>query len=152
MENRIINIRVMFVAFCGLMVGILFSIYNTFQNFGVLKTILFIAIIIAISLFLFFYGFFTRKRNSLYRARKKVSGLLMASGVAFLITTIIGVLVTLYPYAKVLNLPSYSSSIRIEGVVCDYVSDNTTHTKFIIKDCLIESEDGYYECHLKQVL
>lgn len=149
MKERIINIRVMFVSFCGLLVGILFSIFNTFQNFTVLKTVLFSFIILAISLFLFLYGFFTRKRNSLYRARKNVSSLLMVSGVCFLLTVICGVCIVLKPYSNLINLNSYTNEVKVEGVVSDYVSGKATHTKFIISDCYIESDGVLQKCDFK---
>lgn len=149
MEKRIINIRVTFVCFCGLMVGILFCLFNTFQNFHILKTILFFSLILIISVALFLYGIFTRKRNSLYYARRKVSFLVMASGVAFLISTICGFLITIYPYATIVNLNGYDNDVRIEGVVSDYVSDNSTYLKFILKDCYIENAGEVIECDFK---
>lgn len=149
MKERIANIRVMFVCLCGLVAGILFVAFNTFENFHVWKLLVFIFVILSVSSFLFVYGYLTKDKNSKYRARRKVSFLLMSSGVGFLLFSIIGVCVTIYPYYSVSNIMYFNNEVRVEGIVSDYVSDNNTYIKFVLDDCLIEYDGKVYESKYK---
>lgn len=151
MKKRIVNIRFMFVCFCGLMAGILFCV-NFFINKNNLLFVLLISLLSLLVIGGFIYGLITEKHNVKHEARKNVSFLVKSSSIGLMVSFIMGVCLTLFPIIQALSVPAYDKTVRVQGVVCDYVEHNAKSTKFIIQDCLIEYEKNTTDCDNKIVV
>lgn len=152
LKKRIVNIRVMFSVFVGLIVGILFSHFFLLTNMSktILITLSVVFIIICIAAII--YGALTHKYNSQTKYRENVSILLILSSIGYIIFFFVGILISLLPIFKIDNVKSFSEEVTVSGVVCDYIEDNSTYKKFIIKDCEIISENKNYSTDFKVIV
>lgn len=136
-DKRIVNFRVIFFAFVGLMMGIIFSRLFLYNSISLIKSL----IIIFSTLFLFLLGIVyalkMHKRNIKTVYRKDVSPMMTFSIFSLIIMFIVGVCFCISPLIKIANLPEYKEKVEVTGVVSDYVADNTTYKKFILDKCKI---------------
>ena len=58
------------------------------------------------------------------------------------ISIIIGVVLIFFPVKNALNVNDYTDQVVVSGIVCDYIDDESTYTKFLIDDCSIVSENS----------
>ena len=142
LKKRIINIRVMFAVFCGLMVGIFFSTFLV-KNLISFNSLLIIALaIVLFSISAFVYAECTKKYNSTIECRKNVSGLIQYASIGFVLFFVIGVFISIQPVLSMFYITDYSNvSIKVTGMVSDYVQQESTHKKFIIDNCVIVFDD-----------
>ena len=141
-KKRIVNIRILSVIFIGLMFGILFCYNFLLGNLNTLQIVLIICGVLLVSIASWLYGHFTYKKNLLSEYRLKVTRLLKISSVLFVISFVVGIVALLVPISSLLYSKTYSQEVRVSGVVCDYVEDNITYKKFLLKNCVIETEEG----------
>ena len=50
---------------------------------------------------------------------------------------IIGIVVLILPITNIKKIEKFDNDVVINGVVCDYVDNEPTYTKFIVKDCVV---------------
>lgn len=149
MTRRIINIRVTFVVFIGLILGMLFCRALCLKQLSNVATIL---IIISLLLFcggIILYALLTRKRNSLSKARKDVSAILIVSSIGFCMAFLVRIFSLLFPLFKILTIKNYAQDVTIYGTVCDFVENDETYTKFLIDDVVIDSGESLDNCSFK---
>lgn len=149
MEKRIINIRIMFVAFVGLLLGIIFcSAYLLNRiSFGIAIMLMMLTLIVCAGICV--YAYLTHKKNLLSIYRKDMSKILTLSSVFYLFAFLIGIIVCIFPLFNIFKLPDFSSSVIVSGDVCDYVVSGSTSSKFLIKNVVIESEGIEYHTDFK---
>lgn len=143
LKKRIINIRVMFVIFCGLMVGILFP-YVLIKNISSYPWLIVLGILLTIvSIGLYIYAHLTHKYNLKIKYREDVSIYIKYACIGFLLAFITGMLIICQPLCNMAGLVDYGNSeVTVSGIVSDYVLDKSTYNKFIISDCSIDSGDS----------
>lgn len=150
LEKRIVNIRVMFVIFCGLILGIIVSRIFLLSNANYLITI--VVILALVCVFMFFYGVFTEKENKKHRFRENVSFLIKTSSVSFVIAFLVGVCLVIVPILNTYYLNAYTDNVTVSGVVSDYIEDNSTYKKFILDNCYVNSSTGEKQLDYKIVV
>lgn len=150
LEYRIINIRVMFAVFCGLMVGIFFPflLVKGIVDFATLITLTVIMFLVALGFFV--YAEATRKYNLTTEYRKDVSALTQFAVVGFLLAFVIGGFVTMPSLMRIFKLTDYGNTeVEVTGVVSDYVQSESSHKKFIIDNCAINVGMQHYSTDYK---
>ena len=148
-KKRIINIRITCVAFLGLILGILFcSAYlkNQLNTFAICISLICLFLVVGGILL---YARLTKKYNAKCEFRKDISKILSLSIWSFLISLILGIIVIISPYLKIFSIKQFSSPVSVCGLVCDYIQESDTYTKFIISDCKITSDEKTYNSDFK---
>ena len=151
-KKRIVNVRVTCVAFIGLMLGILFS-YN--YLLGKLKTWHVVIIILSLLILctaVVVYAQVTKEFNSKHEYRKNVTTILKISSICFLFAFIFGIILIVRPVFEAKLLRAFDSQVTVSGVVCDYVQEDKTYKKFIIKNCCVIEEENLYKIDCKIVV
>jgi len=141
-DRRYINIRVMFSVFCGLMVGILFPFlfFKNICSLGLLIAISIAVVIVAIGCFI--YAEITHKYNIKTEFRQEVSLLIKGASIGFVLAFVVGIFNSFSPYLSMFSLKDYGSTpVTVNGIVSDYVAEESTYKKFILTDCIIDT--GY---------
>lgn len=140
LEKRVINIRVMFAIFCGLMVGILFPYLFIKNVFGFTTTLILGILIVVLIIGLFLYAELTHKYNLETRYRKNMSPLIKIACIGFFVAFIAGVFLVCMPIVSAFSLTDYGSSeVSVTGVVSDYVQEESTYNKFVLSNCSIDT-------------
>lgn len=139
-KKRIINIRVCCIVFIGLMLGILFCRACCLQKLSVTAIVLVLVSLILGCGGVIVYATLTKANNLKSRARKNVSQLLTVSSIGFCIAFLIGIIILLFPFFKIMTIANINGEVTIYGTVCDYVEEGGTYTKFLIDNVIIEDE------------
>ena len=151
-DKRIINLRFMFICFIGIMLGILSSYFllsNKISVFVFVLLNLIVAVLVTIGIV---YSIKIKKSCLETKFRKQMPSLIKWSSIGFVITFVIGILITIDPMLKINNLPTYNGSVVVSGVVCDYVDREETYIQFLLKDCRVISDDKVEEIDMKIVV
>ncbi len=149
MRKRIINIRIMFVAFVGLLLGIIFCsayLLNAI-SFGIAITLMILTMFVCAGICV--YAQLTHKKNLLSSYRKDMSKILTLSSVFYLFAFLIGIIVCIFPMFNIFKLPDFSDSVIVSGKVCDYVVSGDTSSRFLIKNVVIEGDGIEYHTDFK---
>lgn len=149
MTRRIINIRVTFVVFIGLMLGILFCRALCLKQLSNVATIFIIMLLLLFCGSVILYAMLTRKRNALCPARKDVSAILIVSSIGFCIAFLVGIFIILFPLFKIVTIKNYTQDVTVYGTVCDFVENDETYTKFLIDDVIIDDGECLNNCDFK---
>ena len=141
LKKRIINIRITFWCFFGLIAGILFS-YGFLC--GKFSSYLWLAIGLVMALLIigfFCYAETTKRHNENIKFRKNISRLTKLSCILFFVAFVLGLVVTIFPLYKIANQKNYYGEVYVSGIVCDYVEDTSTYKKLVLKDCTISKDN-----------
>ncbi len=148
-KKRILNIRVMFVIFCGLMLGILFCYGIIKEVLNLLTASLLMLLVFSICVFFLLYSYFTKKHNEACRFRKNISFIIKISSIAFFLSFCVGMIILIVPFFRIINVIDFTTEVTVTGVVSDYVEENSTHKKFILKNCIIIDDKNIYSTDFK---
>lgn len=144
MNKRYINIRPMFVLFLGLMAGIGISFLFLTQKLSGFACGAIAIFVVAIAIAMVIYAEYTKEYNSHFRARKNVSPMVKISGFMLMGSLVIGVLSSIFPICKIMNVSDYYDKTELTGVVTDYVVAKDRYTTFILTDCMVgDNELGF---------
>jgi hypothetical protein len=136
-EDRVVNIRFLFCVFIGLMLGIIANYLFLIKKINLFVLILFIILSVIVCCVCWVYAIKTQNFNKQFKARKNVSFLVKCSGLGFVIAFIVGLIIMINPMQNILGIREYTNEVVVNGVICDYIDNESTYTKFLIKDCFI---------------
>ncbi len=130
----------MFVAFLGLMTGIVFSRLFLFSTIDGLTASLFVILFILAVVLLYIYARDSEKLNKLSRARKDMSAILKLTSVFALTFFVLGVVLSAGALTKIEAFQATDEE-RVSGVVADYVVSEDSYMYFLLTDCKVGGED-----------
>ena len=131
------------------MLGIILSKFFLMDNGNWIYVLIICIAFIFLFILVYAYAYITKDYNSKHNARRKLSLILKSSSVASIVSLLVGIVVSLFPMAKVLTLPSYYNDVVVSGVVCDYIKNSPTSKSFLIKDVSIVCNDETYSSDYK---
>lgn len=140
MTKRYINIRPMFILFIGLMAGIAFSYLFICNKISYFVAILIAMLVVFLSIALIIYAKYTATWNSFYPSRKNISSLILISSKFFIVSFIVGVVISSFPLYKISTHREYYEDVSITGVVSDSIIEKETYTAFILSDCIVDNK------------
>lgn len=141
MTKRYINIRPMFIFFIGLMVGIAINFLFLSNKIGVWTSLGILVALVLVSIVTFIYASITEEQNKKVLARKDVSPLLQISSAFFIVSLLIGIILSTYPIFRVMTVREYKGNVSLTGVVSDYIVEGEKNTYFILDKCAIDDEE-----------
>lgn len=151
-DKRIINLRFIFICFIGIMLGILSSYFLLTKKISVFVFVLFNLIVAILAAAGIVYSIKIKKNCLESKFRKQVPSLVKWSSVGLAVSFVIGVLITISPVLKMINIPTYNGSVVVSGVVCDYVDREDTYVQFVMKNCKVINNDKIEEIDMKVVV
>ena len=141
MKKRILNIRVMFAIFCGLMVGILFPYLIILNKLSLTLGVIFAFFILLICIGLICYAFYLKKADINIVCRKNVSGLIMISVSGFGLAFLVGIFLILYPIINCYSISDFNDNVIVTGTVSNYVQSENNNIEFLMDNCIVEIDD-----------
>lgn len=151
-NKRIVNIRITFVAFIGLMLGILFGFNWYLQTIQTALAIVLLIGVILLCVAVIIYARKTKAYNEKLEYRKNISKILLVSSIAFFVTFILGTISIIFPVSKATNIRDFYGTVKVGGVVCDNVITSDTSTKFIIKNAVVDTGEEQVKVDYKIVV
>lgn len=151
-NKRIVNIRITFVAFIGLMLGILFGFNWYLQTIQTALSIVLLIGVILLCVAVIIYARKTKAYNEKLEYRKNMSKILLVSSIAFFVTFILGTISIIFPVSKATNIRDFYGTVKVNGVVCDNVITSDTSTKFIIKNAVVDTGEEQVKVDYKIVV
>lgn len=151
-NKRIVNIRITFVAFIGLMLGILFGFNWYLQTIQTALAIVLLIGVILLCVAVIIYARKTKAYNEKLEYRKNISKILLVSSIAFFVTFILGTISIIFPVSKATNIRDFYGTVKVNGVVCDNVITSDTSTKFIIKNAVVDTGEEQVKVDYKIVV
>lgn len=151
-NKRIVNIRITFVAFIGLMLGILFGFNWYLQTIQTAIAIVLLIGVILLCVAVIIYARKTKAYNEKLEYRKNISKILLVSSIAFFVTFILGTISIIFPVSKATNIRDFYGTVKVGGVVCDNVITSDTSTKFIIKNAVVDTGEEQVKVDYKIVV
>lgn len=151
-NKRIVNIRITFVAFVGLMLGILFG-FNWYLNR--IKTTLAIVMLVGVLMLcvaIIIYAIKTKSYNEKIEYRKNISKILFVSSIVFFVVFILGTVSIIFPVSKANNIRDFYGTVKVNGVVCDNIVFEDTSTRFLIKDAVVDNGEEQVKVDYKIVV
>lgn len=149
MQERVVNLRLIFFIFLGLMTGIIFAYLFSFEKISINSLHIILYSLFAVAVLWFIYACVTDKYNKKFKAREFVSVRIKIVSICFIITMLLGFVVTNFWLGKIINIKSFNDDVVVSGRVCDYVDDEATYKKFIVEDCIIVSGENTYNSQFK---
>ncbi len=151
-NKRIVNIRITFVAFIGLMLGILFGFNWYLQTIQTALAFVLLIGVILLCVAVIIYARKTKAYNEKLEYRKNISKILLVSSIAFFVTFILGTISIIFPVSKATNIRDFYGTVKVGGVVCDNVITSDTSTKFIIKNAVVDTGEEQVKVDYKIVV
>ena len=142
-KERLVNIRFLFCIFAGLMLGIVTNRLFLFKKINLFFYILLILFFAGIMVFSIIYANKTSSYNKMFKHRKNLSFILRSSGIGFFVAFVVGIIITISPLLNIVNINTLDDkAVSLTGVVCDYVDEEETYTKFVVGDCVCINENS----------
>lgn len=149
MRERVVNLRVVFFIFIGLIIGIIFAYLFSFEKISVNNLYIIIYSLFTGAILWFIYACVTNRYNGKIKDRLLVSISIKIISISFIITMLIGFVIACFYFSKIINIKSFKNEVVVSGRVCDYIEDATTYKKFILDDCIIVNGEDSYDSQFK---
>lgn len=148
-KERVVNIRFLFCVFIGLMLGIISSSLFLMNKVNLIVFIFSIVISFCVCVITWWYSKFSEPFNKEHRARHKVGFLIRWSGVGYLCAFVVGVVISIFPLNRIIQIQKFDGQVVVSGVVSDYVDEEETYTKFNVDDCVVVTNSGTHKIDFK---
>ncbi|MBQ7351702.1 MAG: ComEC/Rec2 family competence protein [Clostridia bacterium] len=143
-DRRLLNIRFLFSVFLGLMMGIIIGKLFLLQDINLFGFVFAILLCCALMVCGIVYARKTNSFNESSRFRKGFGFNLISSCIGMFSAFCVGIVILIAPMTHINSLPDFENEMVITGQICDYVDNEATYKKFVLKECVcVDGESEY---------